>query len=183
MALTEEQKLLQKQNRIQGVTDTTQLIYHPYFMILRQPEEAGEYSAIGECDLYGEINAFSYQMGDIIKITEDNDDKRRYFVFPLINTVDGLALVFEMYAKVKLWKGINSGNFDISLYQRWRTFDVLEVEYGSIDGSVKKKVKWNIQEFETKYDSYSVFNLTKDSQYTYNVYQSRGDHLTLKDLL
>lgn len=180
--LSEEQKLLQAAKLSREKPSTAQIIYHPYFMVLRQPEILGEYSTVGECELYGEIAALNHSMGDTITIGDTSDEQHRYFVFTFDHTLDGLAFVFEMYAKAKLLKEINKSNFDIRLFQRWRNFDWLEVEYGPISGIERKKVRWTIQEFENSCDSYSTFNFTKDDQYTYNIYQVQGDSLNLTDL-
>ena len=179
--LSDEMKLLLSSKRDRDIIDTAQIIWHPYFMVLRQPELLGHYSAIGECELYGEINANHHHTGDKIVIKED-EDIHKYEVLKFDHQLDNLAFVFEIFAKVKLLREIEPSNFDLHLYERWRNFDYLDIEYGSLDGTVKKKVRWNIWDFEYNYDSYVPFNLTKDNDYTYVIYQSSGDSYSMSDL-
>ena len=150
-------------------------------MVLRQPELLGQYSAIGECELYGEINANHHHSGDYITIKED-EDIHKFEVLKFDHQLDNLAFVFEIFARVKLLREIESSDFDLHLYERWRNFDYLDIEYGSLDGTVKKKVRWNIWDFESNYDSYVPFNLTKDNDYTYVIFQSSGDSYSMSDL-
>lgn len=180
--LDEEMKLLQVAKIKRDYAGGSQIIYHPYFMVLRQPEILGEYSTIGECELYGEINGQQYQMGDIFTIKENDGDIHKYQVFKFDHQVADLAFVFEIYAKVKLLRSIDKNNWDLHLYDRWRNYDFLEIEYGSIDGSVKKKVTWTIQDFESQYDSTNQFNVTLDDDYTYVIYSAKWDSLNLSDM-
>ena len=180
--LDDEMKLLLNAKRHRDMVDVAQIIYHPYFMILRQPEVLGQYSTIGECELYGEINAQEYHSGDFMTIKRDND-VFKYEVLKFDHQLDNLAFVFEVFARVKLLREIDLSNFDLHLNDRWRNFDYFDIEYGSLDGNIKKKVRWNIWEFESKYDSYLPFNLTKDDDYNYNIYQSRGDSYAQSDML
>lgn len=179
--LSDEMKLLLSSKRDRDIIDTAQIIWHPYFMVLRQPELLGHYSAIGECELYGEINANHHHTGDKIVIKED-EDIHKYEVLKFDHQLDNLAFVFEIFAKVKLLREIEPSDFDLHLYERWRNFDYLDIEYGSLDGTVKKKVRWNIWDFESNYDSYVPFNLTKDNDYTYVIFQSSGDSYSMSDL-
>ena len=179
--LSDEMKLLLHSKSDRDKTDTAQVIWHPYFMVLRQPELLGQYSAIGECELYGEINANHHHSGDYITIKED-EDIHKFEVLKFDHQLDNLAFVFEIFARVKLLREIESSDFDLHLYERWRNFDYLDIEYGSLDGTVKKKVRWNIWDFESNYDSYVPFNLTKDNDYTYVIYQSSGDSYSMSDL-
>jgi hypothetical protein len=179
--LSDEMKLLISSKRDRDIIDTAQIIWHPYFMVLRQPELLGNYSAIGECELYGEINANHHHTGDKIVIKED-EDIHRYEVLKFDHQLDNLAFVFEIFARVKLLREIDPSDFDLHLNERWRNFDYLDIEYGSLDGTVKKKVRWNIWDFESKYDSYDPFNLTKDDDYTYVIFQEGGDSYSMSDL-
>ena len=179
--LSDEMKLLLSSKRDRDIIDTAQIIWHPYFMVLRQPELLGHYSAIGECELYGEINANHHHTGDKIVIKED-EDIHKYEVLKFDHQLDNLAFVFEIFARVELLREIESSDFDLHLNERWRNFDYLDIEYGSLDGTVKKKVRWNIWDFEANYDSYVPFNLTRDNDYTYVIYQSSGDSYSMSDL-